>query len=120
VAGALLHARDARVARAMPSSVDAARQQWEDGNRRLEAYASDPGVYGSLLEQLNIATEELRKRVGETFTLAELAEVYTASDNWMQAALEERVASPRWERQLSVVQDAAFHLYARGATDYVP
>jgi hypothetical protein len=49
-----------------------------------------------------------------------LAEVYTASDSWMQAALEERVASARWERQLSVVQDAAFHLYARGATDYVP
>ena len=38
----------------------------------------------------------------------------------MREALEGRVASPRWERRLSVVQDAAFHLYARGATDYVP
>jgi hypothetical protein len=104
----------------MPSSVDAARQQWEDGNRRLEAYASDPDVYEPLLDQLSVATEELRKRVGETFTLAQLAEVYAASDNWLRDALEDRVSSPHWERQLSVVQDAAFHLYARGATDYAP
>lgn len=104
----------------MPSSVDAARQQWEDGNRRLEAYSSDPDVYARLLDQLDAATEELRKRVGERFTLAQLAGVYAASDNWMREALEERVAAPRWERQLSVVQDAAFHQYARGATDYVP
>jgi hypothetical protein len=104
----------------MPSSVDAARQQWEDGNRRLEAYASDPDVYEPLLDQLDVATDELRKRVGETFTLAQLAEVYAASDNWLRVALEERVSSPRWERHLSVVQDAAFHLYARGATDYAP
>ncbi|HEX2434618.1 MAG TPA: hypothetical protein VHI55_11790 [Gaiellaceae bacterium] len=104
----------------MPSSVDAARQQWEDGNRRLEAYASDPDVYEPLLDQLDVATEELRKRVGETFTLAQLAEIYAASDNWLRDALEERVSSPRWERQLSVVQDAAFHLYSRGATDYAP
>jgi hypothetical protein len=104
----------------MPSSVDAARQQWEDGNRRLEAYASDPDVYEPLLDQLDVATDELRKRVGETFTLVQLAEVYAASDNWLRDALEERVSSPRWERHLSVVQDAAFHLYARGATDYAP
>ena len=104
----------------MPSSVEAARQQWEDGNRRLEAYSSDPDVYEPLLDQLGVATEELRKRVGETFTLTQLAEAYAASDNWMREALEDRVASPRWERRLSVVQDAAFHLYARGATDYVP
>jgi hypothetical protein len=28
--------------------------------------------------------------------------------------------SPGWIRELSVVQDAAFHNYAKGATDYIP
>jgi hypothetical protein len=102
------------------ASVDAARQQWEDGNRRLESQASDPDVYLRLLEQLEVAREELRKRVGETFTLAELVDAYGASDDWLRGAVEERVEAPGWQRHLSVVQDAAFHLYARGATDYRP
>jgi hypothetical protein len=102
------------------ATVDAARQQWEDGNRRLESQSSDPDLYLRLLEQLEVATEELRKRVGETFTLAELADAYGTSDQWLREAVEERVEAPGWQRHLSVVQDAAFHLYARGATDYTP
>lgn len=105
----------------MPSSLDAMRQQWEEGNRRLESQASDP-AYPQLLEQLEVATDELRKRVGEKFTLAQLAEAYRASDHdhWLREAVEERSGAPGWVRQLAVVQDAAFHLYARGATDYSP
>lgn len=102
------------------SSVEAARQQWEDGNRRLESQSSDPDAYLRLVEQLEVAIEELRKRMGETFTLAELADAYGASDHWLREAVEERVGAPGWQRQLSVVQDAAFHLYARGATDFRP
>jgi hypothetical protein len=104
----------------MLSSVDAARQQWEEGNRRLESQSSDPEAYLRLLGQLEVATDELRKRVGETFTLAELADAYGASDHWLREAVEERAHTPGWQRQLAVVQDAAFHLYARGATDYMP
>ena len=102
------------------ASVDASRQQWEDGNRRLESQSSDPDLYLRLLEQLEVATEELRKRVGETFTLAELADAYGTSDQWLREAVQERVDAPGWQRHLSVVQDAAFHLYARGAMDYTP
>jgi hypothetical protein len=104
----------------MASALEAARQQWAEGNRRLESQASDPDVYQRLLDQLEAATEELRKRVGETFTLAQLADAYGGSDAWMREVVEERAATPGWTRQLSVVQDAAFHLYARGATDYSP
>lgn len=102
------------------STVEAARQQWEEGNRRFESYASDPELYLSLLDQLEVATEELRKRVGEKFTLVELVDAYGASDNWLREAVEERVAAPGWERRLALIQDAAFYLYARGATDYSP
>jgi hypothetical protein len=105
----------------MPSSLDAMRQQWEEGNRRLESRATDP-AYPQLLEQLEVATEEIRKRVGERFTLAQLAEAYRASDrdHWLREAVEERTGAPGWVRNLAIVQDAAFHLYARGATDYSP
>lgn len=104
----------------MVSTLEAARQQWAEGNRRFESHSSDGDVYLRLLAQLEAATEELRKRVGETFTLAQLADAYGASDDWMREAVEERAPSPGWSRQLSVVQDAAFHQYARGATDYSP
>jgi hypothetical protein len=102
------------------TSVHAARQQWEEGNRRFEAHSSDPELYRRLLVQLEVATEELRKRVGETFTLAQLAELYAASDQWLREAVGERAGAAGWQRQLSEIQDAAFHRYARGATDYVP
>lgn len=102
----------------MRSSLDAARQQWEDGNCRLEAHSSEPDLYERLLDELDVATKELRKRVGETFTLQQLADVYATSDHWMREALE--AETPRSATQASVVQDAAFHLYARGATDYLP
>ena len=104
----------------MPTSVDVARQQWAEGNRRLESHAADPDVYRRLLVQVEVATEELRKRVGETFTLAQLAEAYDAADGWIREAVEERAAAPGWSHHLSVVQDAAFFLFARGATDYSP
>jgi hypothetical protein len=102
------------------AAVDVARQQWAEGNRRFESAAADPEAYERLQAQLEVATEELRKRVGETFTLAQLAETYDAADGWMREAIEERAGLPGWARHLSVVQDAAFHRFARGATDYSP
>jgi hypothetical protein len=100
-------------------AVDAVRQQWEDGNRRFESQADEP-VFPHLLDQFEVATDEIRKRVGETFTLSQLADAYTTSDHWLREAVEERVAAPGWVRHVSVVQDAAFHIYSRGATDYTP
>ena len=102
------------------STVEAARQQWEEGNRRFESYSSEPELYIRLVNQLEVTTEELRKRLGEHFTLAQLADAYSASDHWLRDAVDERIDAPGWERQLSLVQDAAFHQYARGATDYSP
>jgi hypothetical protein len=102
------------------SSVDLARQQWEEGNRRLESQSANRELYVRLVQLLEVVLEELRKRVGERFTLQQLAEVYDGSDRWLKEAVEERMSSAGWIRELSVVQDAAFHRYAKGATDYVP
>jgi hypothetical protein len=64
-------------------------------------------------------TAELRKRLGTTFTLTELVDVYADVEDWAREALAEHGA-PGWPRDVTLVADEAFHLYARGATDYRP
>jgi hypothetical protein len=64
--------------------------------------------------------DELRRRVGGTFTLAELAAEYARADRWVLEAVAERASVPGWPRTLAVVEGAAFHLYSRGAVDYSP
>ena len=104
----------------MASKLDVARHQWEEGDRRLSAEASDPLAYDALMDQVEAVTEEIRRRIGEHFTLAQLADVYGAADNWVLEAVDERAGRPGWTSKLAVAQDAAFHRYARGATDYAP
>jgi hypothetical protein len=104
----------------MSVDVDSARRDWADGYRRLAAATRDPAQSERLHRQVDVVTDELRRRVGGTYTLAELARVYATSDKWARHAVEERAATPGWARTLSVVGDAAFHIYARGALDYRP
>lgn len=100
--------------------LETVRQEWEEGNRRFEQAACDPVARPRLLAQLEVVTDELRKRVGQTFTLDELAAAYAGADRWAREAVEERAATPGWPRTLAIVQAAAFHLYQRGAVDYAP
>ena len=104
----------------MRTALESTRSEWEEGNRRPEAAASDRPRYQRLLEELDLVLEELRKRVGETFTLDELASAYHDADRWVQEVLVEREAASGWPARLTVVQDAAFHRYSRGAIDYRP
>ena len=105
---------------AVGSYVDTARHQWEDGERRLTAAVSDPDAYETLMAQVEAVTEALRRRIGEHFTLAQLADLYGGDDGWVYEAVVERAGRPGWAARVSVAQDAAFHRYARGATDYAP
>ena len=104
----------------MSVSVDAVRREWEQGDRRLEALATDRRAYAALLEQVDVLVDELRRRVGQTFTLAELAEAYAGAERWSRDAVAERAPGPGWARTLSIAEDAAFHRYQRGAIDYEP
>ncbi len=100
--------------------VESARQQWREGTRRLESFGRDPRAYGRLVSQIEVLTAELRRRVGGVFTLGELADVYRAAEPWTLEVLGEGVPEPGWERHATVVLDATFELYARGASDYRP
>jgi hypothetical protein len=102
------------------SRVEVARQEWEEGTRRLEASRSDSRRYRQLLELHGLVLDELRKQVGQTYTLGELVDAYGEADRWARAVLEERATSPGWSRDLTTVLAAAFDVYQRGAADYEP
>ena len=104
----------------MPTVLQTTRHEWEEGHRRLEAAAADPTRYERLLEEVGVVLEQLRRHVGQTFTLDELAAAYPGADRWVQEAFLERESQPGWPARLATVQDAAFHLYSRGAVDYRP
>lgn len=104
----------------MTVGLETARQEWEEGARRLEAERADRARYPRLLAQLEVVTEELRRRVGQTYSLADLGSAYTGADAWAREVVSERAASPGWARDLTTVVAAAFQTYQRGAVDYEP
>lgn len=112
-------------------TVESARHQWEEGVRRVDAAAHDEPRYRELADLVDSVVDELRRRVGQTFTLAELADAYAGADEWVRDVVAGEAAgeseggdAPRRRRagiaDTALVQDAAFGLYARGATDYRP
>jgi hypothetical protein len=100
-------------------AVEHARQEWEQGHRLLQATTGDARLYRRLLEQVDVVTVELRRRVGQRFTLAQLAEAYAGADDWSWEALT-RASDSRDLAHATTVEAAAFHLYSRGAVDYNP
>jgi alcohol dehydrogenase class IV len=102
------------------SRVEVARQEWKEGARRLEAAREDRRRYRQLIDLLELVLDELRKRIGQTYTLAELVAAYGESDRWAREALGERAATPTWPRDLTMLIAAAFDAYQRGAIDYEP
>ena len=104
----------------MSLDVEIARREWEDAFRRYEAELRDPAQASRLRAQFAVLRDELRKRVGSRFTLAQLATEYREAERWARDAVSERAAAPGWPRTLTVVEGAAFHSYARGAVDYEP
>lgn len=98
--------------------VESSVQEWERAYRSF-VDVSDPTVADGLARQLEVITAELRRRVGGTFTIRELADEYARADVWARHVLSEQ-GTRDWPRTLALVEGAAFHLYARGAVDYDP
>jgi hypothetical protein len=100
--------------------VELARQQWEDGRRRVERARSDPRAYARLNAEVELVAAELRRRVGQTFTLDELAAAYDSALDWARDILHDVRPEDGPPPDTPTVADAAFHLYARRASDYTP
>ena len=97
-----------------------ARQHWEDGRRRIERVRADPVAYTRLSAQVELVAAELRRRVGQTFTLAELARAYDDADDWARDVLDDAREEDAPPPDTATIADAAFQLFARGASDYTP
>jgi hypothetical protein len=89
---------------------------WLEGERRVRELPAGAArrPFDRVLDEL---VAELRRRLGSTFSRAELAELYRSSHPWTMA-LAVRVAPNEptaWEQW---VADAAFNRYVRGASDW--
>jgi hypothetical protein len=101
-------------------SAETARVDWEHAFNQLEAQKNDARRYRRLLDAVEAVTNELRARVGQTFTLDQLVAAYADVERWGRDAVAQHAAYEGWPRDLALVEDAAFHLYARGAVDFEP
>lgn len=89
--------------------------QWEDGWRDLQAL-TDSRARRLADRVVDAVREELRRRIGPTFTAAELAELYGRGTDWcLQVAID---VAPAAEGDAQSLADAAFWLYLRGAGDF--
>lgn len=102
--------------------LESARYQWDEGLRQLESAGPETARYRHLVHLVDAVIAELRRRVGQTFTLTELADAYGGAGDWVMQVVVDST-QPRFRagvRDSAVIQDAAFGLYARGAVDYAP
>jgi hypothetical protein len=89
--------------------------QWEEGRRALQAI-EDPRLRRLSDRVVDAIREELRRRIGPTFTAAELADLYGEGTDWAQTVALD--VAPSVEGDAQALADAAFWLYLRGATDF--
>jgi hypothetical protein len=94
--------------------------EWEDGERRLERARRDPGRTAALDDVVSEIRRELARRLGQTYTLAELLDIYETSGRWSrEIALRVAPGAPQLQ-QLALVADPVFAAAARGASDWSP
>jgi hypothetical protein len=103
-----------------PVALEQTRREWELGHRRLEQQVRDTPRGNAILAELDAVVAELRKRIGGSFTLAELANAYPLAEAWSREVVAELEPAAGWPQRLALVTDAAFHVYSRGAVDYEP
>jgi hypothetical protein len=100
-------------------SYETAIQQWREGTRRLE---DDARWERSQLRVLDRVAEriyqELRRRLGSSFTVDELVDLYEDGTAWAQQLAMEAAPDEPWAWEPRTVVDGAFARYVREAADY--
>lgn len=89
--------------------------QWEQGWRELQAL-DDQRARRLADRVIEAIRDELRRRIGPTFSAAELADLYSEGTDWaQQVALD---VAPATQPDAQSLADAAFWAYLRGANDF--
>jgi hypothetical protein len=96
----------------MAYALENALFQWRDGDRRL-AQTAEP-ARADLDRAAYVVLEELRKRLGSTFLVEELADLYHQGTDWATAIAARHAAGT----DAAAVVDAAFARYAREASNF--
>jgi hypothetical protein len=95
---------------------ETALHYWQQGERRLrQAPAERRVVLERVTERL---VEELRRRLGSTFTSEELAGLYGQGTDWCLPVAARTAPDAPWAWEAETVADAAFARYVRDAVDF--
>src|SRR4051812_50197720 len=96
----------------MAYALENALYQWREGERRI-ANAAEP-AQADLQAAADVVVEALRRRLGSSFVVDELAQLYAEDTDWaLEIARRNRAGT-----DAASVVDAAFALYAREAEDF--
>jgi hypothetical protein len=96
----------------MAYALENAFYQWREGERRIAG--SRETVKADLDNATDVVIEELRRRLGSTFMVDELADLYGSDTDWALAIARRQGAGT----DAASVVDAAFARYVREAKDY--
>jgi hypothetical protein len=96
----------------MAYAVENALYQWREGERRL-AGAPEP-AQADLDSAADAVVEELRRRLGSSFVVDELVDLYGEDTDWALELARRNAAGS----DAAAVVDAAFARYLREAKDY--
>jgi hypothetical protein len=96
----------------MAYTLENALFQWREGERRLAA-APEP-ARADLDTAADAVVEELRRRLGSSFVVGELADLYAGGTDWATDIAWRHAAGG----DATAVVDAAFNRYAREASDF--
>jgi hypothetical protein len=91
-------------------------EQWQAGERRLEAAPFDERPILELVTRR--VYDELRRRLGGPFTTDELAELYDAGTGWISDVAVAAAPDAPFAWDVRIVGDAAFGRYVRNAVDF--
>jgi hypothetical protein len=98
--------------------LDNALYQWEEGYGRLRELTADPRTGARAHRAVDAVRDELRRRIGATFTAAQLADLYARGTDWCLEAARWALPEHAADLDPQAIVDGAFYLHLRGATDY--
>jgi hypothetical protein len=98
--------------------LDNALFQWEEGARRLGELSRDPRAARTATRAVDSIRDELRRRIGPTFTAQELADLYGRGTDWCLEAARRAAPMGAVDLDTQAIVDGAFYLYLRGASNY--
>ena len=96
----------------MSYALENALTQWEAGERHVR---EAPELESADLDRVvAVVQDELRRRLGSTFLVGELADLYSMGTDWAEDLAQRSSAGT----DTATVVDAAFGRYARAAGDF--